>query len=113
MTDRFEEVGRLLAHREVAGGSQQFRDLSMEYARLEPLARALPQLPRAGTDLAAARELQADADAGMRALGDEEVTRLQLQVDAEEEQLRLLLHAQGPARRQEHLPRGARRHRRG
>ena len=38
LSDRFEEVGRLLATDEVAGGSQQFRDLSMEYARLEPLA---------------------------------------------------------------------------
>ena len=49
LSDRFEEVGRLLATDEVAGGSQQFRDLSMEYARLEPLAAPLPQLPRAGT----------------------------------------------------------------
>ncbi len=28
------EVGRLLAAPEIAGGSQQFRDLSMEYSRL-------------------------------------------------------------------------------
>ena len=38
MTDRYEEVGRLLGAPEIAGGSQQFRDLSMEYARLQPLA---------------------------------------------------------------------------
>ena len=38
LADRFEEVGRLLAGDSVAGGSQQFRELSMEYARLEPLA---------------------------------------------------------------------------
>ncbi len=38
MSERFEEVGRLLAAPEVAGGSQQFRDLSMEYSRLQPLA---------------------------------------------------------------------------
>ena len=52
MTDRFEEVGRLLAAPEIAGGSQQFRDLSMEYSRLQPLAerfeafRALEARPR-------------------------------------------------------------------
>ena len=33
-------VGRLLAAPEIAGGSQQFRDLSMEYSRLQPLAEA-------------------------------------------------------------------------
>ena len=38
LADRFEEVGRLLASDTVSGGSQQFRDLSMEYARLESLA---------------------------------------------------------------------------
>ena len=38
MSDRFEEVGRLLATSEVSGSSQQFRDLSVEYARLQPLA---------------------------------------------------------------------------
>jgi len=96
LSDRFEEVGRLLATDEVAGGSQQFRDLSMEYARLEPLAVRFRSYHGLERDLAAARELQADADAGMRALGDEEVTRLQLQVDAEEEQLRLLLLPKDP-----------------
>ena len=36
--DRFEEVGRLLADPQIAGGSQKFRELSMEYSRLEPVA---------------------------------------------------------------------------
>ena len=96
LSDRFEEVGRLLATDDVAGGSQQFRDLSMEYARLEPLAARFRSYHGLERDLAAARELQADADAGMRALGDEEVTRLQLQVDAEEEELRRLLLPKDP-----------------
>ena len=43
MSDRFEEVGRALAAPEAVGGSQQFRELSMEYARLEPLANVVAQ----------------------------------------------------------------------
>ena len=96
LSDRFEEVGRLLATDEVAGGSPQFRDLSMEYARLEPLAARFHSYHGLERDLAAARELQADADAGMRALGEEEVARLQQQVDSEEEQLRRLLLPKDP-----------------
>src|SRR5580692_8917766 len=37
MVDRFEEVGGLLADPSTDGGSQQFRELSMEYSRLQPL----------------------------------------------------------------------------
>ena len=36
--DRFEEIGRLLSDAGTLGGSQKFRELSVEYARLQPLA---------------------------------------------------------------------------
>jgi peptide chain release factor 1 len=36
--ERFEEVSALLAEPDLAGGSARFRDLSVEYARLEPVA---------------------------------------------------------------------------
>jgi len=44
IADRFEEVGRILASTDISGGSQQFRELSMEYARLQPLAERIGQL---------------------------------------------------------------------
>src|SRR4029077_12669445 len=75
MTDRFEEVGRLLATADISGGSQQFRDLSVEYARLQPLAARFRGYHNLERDLAAAREMLADPDAGMRTLGAEEITR--------------------------------------
>src|SRR5919109_1556101 len=91
MTERFEEVGRMLAAPEMAGGSQQFRDLSMEYSRLQPLAERFGAFRTLEGDLAAARELSADADAGMRALGEEEVDRVQKKLAAEEVELASLL----------------------
>jgi peptide chain release factor 1 len=96
LSDRFEEVGRLLSTDEVAGGSQQFRELSMEYARLQPLAERYGSYHRLERDLAAAHDLQADGDASMRALGEEEVARLQHQIDAEEGELRKLLLPKDP-----------------
>ena len=72
LSDRFEEVGRLLASNQVAGGSQQFRELSMEYARLQPLAERFRSYRDLQRDLAAAGELATDGDPGMRALGEEE-----------------------------------------
>jgi peptide chain release factor 1 len=91
LSDRFEEVGRLLATNEVAGGSQQFRELSMEYARLQPLAERFGRYHGLERDLAAARDLQADPDAGMRTLGEEEVGQVQRELQAAESELRRLL----------------------
>jgi peptide chain release factor 1 len=91
LSDRFEEVGRLLATDEVAGGSQQFRELSMEYARLQPLAERFGRYHGLERDLAAARDLQADPDAGMRTLGEEEVRQVQRELQAAESELRRLL----------------------
>ena len=49
----------------------------MEYSRLQPLAERFGAFRALEADLAAARELSADADAGMRSLGEEEVERVQ------------------------------------
>jgi peptide chain release factor 1 len=91
MSERFEEVGHLLAAPEVAGGSQQFRDLSMEYSRLQPLAERLAAFRSLEADLAAAHEMIDDADAEMRSLGQEELKRVQASLASEEVALSSLL----------------------
>jgi len=96
LSDRFEEVGRLLATEEVAGGSQQFRELSMEYARLQPLAERFSRYHSLERDLTAARDLQADADAGIRTLGEEEVGHVQRELEAAESELHRLLLPKDP-----------------
>jgi peptide chain release factor 1 len=100
LADRYEEVGRLLASEEVAGASRQFRELSVEYARLQPLAEHLQRYQGLERDLQAARELQADSDAGMRALGSEELALLTRELESEELELRQLLLPRDP--RDEH-----------
>jgi len=96
MTDRFEEVGRLLATSDVAGGSQQFRDLSMEYARLEPLAVAFRGFHGLERDLVAAQEMLGDSDPEMRNLGAEEVGRVGREIESAEADLRKLLIPKDP-----------------
>lgn len=94
--DRFEEVGRLLAAPEIAGGSPQFRDLSMEYARLQPLAERFNGFRALEHDLATARDMLGDSDGGMRALGEEEVARVQARLAEEETELATLLIPRDP-----------------
>ena len=95
MADRFEEVGRLLAT-DVAGGSQQFRDLSVEYARLQPLAEGFRGYHNLERDLATAREMLKDADPDMRTLGAEEVGRVEQDIASAEAGLRKMLIPKDP-----------------
>ena len=96
MTDRFEEVGRLLAAPETSGGSPQFRDLSMEYARLQPLTERFHAFRQLEGELAAARAMLEDSDAEMRTLGGEEVAHVQSRLAAEELELATLLIPKDP-----------------
>jgi len=96
MTERFEEVGRLLAAPEIAGGSQQFRELSMEYSRLQLLAEQFNGFRKLERDLAAAQAMSEDSDAGMRSLGEEEVSEVQTRLAAVETELATLLIPKDP-----------------
>ena len=96
LSDRFEEVGRLLASPDLDGGSAQFRELSVEYAKLQPLAAQLLAYRALERDLVAAREMLEDADPGMRALGAEEQSRVAAAMAAAEDGLNALLVPQDP-----------------
>ncbi len=95
-SDRFEEVGRLLADASLAGGSQEFRDLSMEYARLEPVATGFRDYANLEMQQIAARELSADSDPAMREMGMEEAARLANLLEQSEQSLSLLLLPKDP-----------------
>ncbi len=96
LAERFEEVGRLLATDEVAGGSAQFRELSVEYARLQPLAESFDRYRDLERDLAVAHDLEDDPDAGMRTLGEEELGRVKRELEVTEQELRRLLLPKDP-----------------
>ncbi len=80
--DRFEEVAGLLADPEIIGDQNRFRDLSREYARLEPVVELFKQFNALSSDIDAAREMAADADDEVREMGEEELTTLTESRDA-------------------------------
>jgi peptide chain release factor 1 len=87
LVDRFEEVGALLSDPDTIADQVRFRDLSREYARLEPVVRDFREWRRVEGDLAAAREMQSDPDPEIRTMGEEEASTLA----AREESLELEL----------------------
>ncbi len=96
MVDRFDEVGRLLADPATAGSSREFRDLSREYARLEPLAERYHDMRHLEGEISAAEDLKSDADAALRALGEEEFARLRRALLSVEDELKQMLIPRDP-----------------
>ncbi len=74
--DRFEEIAGLLADPDVIADQNQFRDLSKEYARVEPVVQNFQQYRSVLDDIAAAEEMAGDADEEVRAMGQEELEEL-------------------------------------
>jgi len=74
--DRFEEIAGLLADPDVIADQNQFRDLSKEYARIEPVVKLFNEYENLIGDIAAAEEMASDADTEVRDMGREELEGL-------------------------------------
>jgi peptide chain release factor 1 len=74
--DRFEEISGLLADPDVIADQNQFRDLSREYSRLEPVINLFGQYETVGADMVAAQEMADDNDAEIRQMGQDELATL-------------------------------------
>ena len=96
MVDRYEEIGRSLADPAVIGRQREFRELSVEYARLTPVAEKFGAYRALERELGSAREMQHDGDPGMREMGSEEITRLEPQLERIDEALKMLLIPRDP-----------------
>ena len=74
--DRFEEIAGLLADPDVIADQNQFRELSKEYARVEPVVKLFGEFESLDEDIAAAEEMAGDADTEVREMGQEELQKL-------------------------------------
>ena len=89
LAERREEVARLLSEPDALADQKRYRELSREYAQLEPIANALRNFDIARTDLASAQAMRDDPE--MRELAQDEITEVQARLVAIEESLGLLL----------------------
>jgi peptide chain release factor 1 len=74
--DRFEEIAGLLADPDIIGTQNRFRDLSREYAKLDPVVSLFRKYESLQRDMDAARELANDADSEIRTMGEDELAEL-------------------------------------
>ena len=94
LAERHEELQHLLADPGIVSDNQRFRELSREYAQLQPVADALAAEASALADLDAARALAADPE--LADLAAEEILAAQARLEQLDGELGLLLVPRDP-----------------
>ncbi|VAW60996.1 Peptide chain release factor 1 [hydrothermal vent metagenome] len=72
LCERREEVGILLGDPDTLSNQNKFRELSMEYAQLEPVTQVFSRYQNAQNDIEAAEEMLKEDDPDMRDMAAEE-----------------------------------------
>lgn len=96
IVDRYQELGVLLSDPDVIGNANRFRDLSREYAEIEPVVQCFERWQKASENCEAARAMLDDSDAEMRAMGQEELTVAQAEAESLEGELQTLMLPRDP-----------------
>lgn len=96
LEERYVEVGALLSDSEIISDQNRFRDLSKEYAELEPVTKCFSQYRQIQDDIEEAKSLIADSDADMREMGQEELKSAEAKLPEIELNLQKLLLPKDP-----------------
>ena len=96
LAERFDEICALLAKPEIVADRTQFTALSKELAELEPVTQGFKQIRELSLELADTEELAKSDDAELRELAREDVATLTERLAAVERSLRRLLIPKDP-----------------
>ena len=91
LVERHEEVSGLLADPQIIADNDKFRELSMEYSRLEPVVTRYRGYQQLLKERAQAQEMVDGSDAELRELGQEELKSLDARIESESGELAKLL----------------------
>ncbi len=94
LSERHQEVALLMAQPDALADASRFRELSREYAQLEPLVSSLKNYEETSKSLTAAEAMLRDPE--MRELAMSEIATLQYQRETLDQQLHILLLPKDP-----------------
>jgi peptide chain release factor 1 len=94
LAERHEEIGLLLAQADVLADNTRFRELSREYAQLEPVATSLRQHDQAERELVDARGMLDDPE--LREMAEDDIARLETHLTDLDNELQILLLPKDP-----------------
>lgn len=96
MLERFQEVERLLSEADIIADQNKFKELSKEYAQLEPVAQCYSAYNRAVTNLEELEELINGDDADLAAMAEDEINNARKEISDLEEELQKHLVPKDP-----------------
>ncbi|BCD96087.1 peptide chain release factor 1 [Marinagarivorans cellulosilyticus] len=96
LTERYQEVGALLGENEIISNQNKFRELSKEYAELEPVVQCFERYEGVQADMDEARAMLDESDPEMREMAKEELDAAQALVEPLEAELQKLLLPKDP-----------------
>jgi len=96
LTERFDEIERLLADAKVIANQEQFRKLSQEYAEITPAVRTYREYEGAAAQLESAQTMLKDSDAGIRDMAKEEMAAAEKRMSELAQDVQILLLPKDP-----------------
>lgn len=96
LTERFEELSRLISTPEVIAHQEKYREYSKEYAKLEPVVQKFQQYQAVQSAYDEAQILLTEDDSEMRALAEAEVAESNQRLDDLDQEIQCLLLPEDP-----------------
>ncbi|MGD8546872.1 MAG: peptide chain release factor 1 [Thiohalophilus sp.] len=96
LVDRLEEINALLADPGVIGDQNQFRNLSREYAQINPVVTTFKQYQETLQNIDEARAMLDESDSDMRAMAEEELHSAEQRREQLEDELQMLMLPRDP-----------------
>jgi peptide chain release factor 1 len=96
LVQRHEELGALLSEQDVISDQNRFRKLSIEFSEIEPVVYQYQNYCQTQEDLVAAQSMVKDPDESIREMAQDEIQRIQGDLEAAEKELQNLLLPKDP-----------------
>lgn len=91
LAERLEEINHLLSDPGVIKDQNKFRGLSQEHAQLSPVVNCFKRYQAAEENMAEAKRMLEDSDAGMREMANEEIKEAKTKMENLEDELQVLM----------------------
>jgi peptide chain release factor 1 len=96
LKERYEEVSAMLSEADIINNQNRFRDLSKEYAELEPVVQGYQNYLNLLANIEEAKHLLVDGDDDMKEMAEEELNDCEAQLEPMQLELQKLLLPKDP-----------------
>ncbi len=96
LKERYEEVSALLSEADIINNQNKFRELSKEYAELEPVVQGYKNYLQLLANIEEAKHLLVEGDADMKEMAEEELKDCEAQLEPMQLELQKLLLPKDP-----------------